>query len=505
MEDRPPDIAISKLHACQYTVDPLNKPFWNDKCAEYSTNLPLQIIPGKQAATTYRTTAEWNDSLLNPRVYHNSPSDVKITAQSLADLPISNKSVDSDTMIRTASFRMKLSPQMRSIYKRWMNVTRHVYNAAIDVFRLDRKAGTFTVRDNLKYGQFAKMIEECTFPIEAFTQAVCEAKRTVMGGGDIKQRKCDDLTSTMYADGIRDGVIYPINMSRELQKVIPLDANISRTAALKAQKKVIDNMIKASKVNHGTDRRLCKVTFNRRCGKFTVQIPAEENRFPPHQSKLDEVVAVDPGVRTIATFYSEHYHGYLGEDWYRRTVHLKEKADHIAKQAGQCDKFYTKHRLRKRAALINQKVTNRITNMQHQTAAFLAKNFQVILLPDMEVDNMIRADKLPPSVSRVIRLSSQYRFRQIMIQKAEKYSANVILCKEYHTSRTCTRCGSDKIDLGSSKTYQCAKCGLCVDRDYNGARNIMLKHLTLRGDGPSTGRKKLVRSRLSLKKGKPAP
>jgi transposase len=386
-----------------------------------------------------------------------------------------------------------------------MNVTRHVYNAAIDVFRLDRKANPFTVRDNLKYGQFAKMIEEYTFPIEAFTQAVCEARRTVKGGGKIKRRECNDLTSTMYSDGIRDGVIYPINMTRELRKVIPLDANISRTAALKAQKKTIDDMIKASKVNHGTDRRLCTVTFNRRCGKFTVHIPTEEDRLPSYQPKLDEVVAVDPGVRTIATFYSEHYHGYLGEDWYRRTMHLEEKADLLAKQAKQCGKFYTKYRLRKRAALINQKVTNRITNMQHQTASFLAKNFQVILLPDMEVSKMIRAEKVSPSVSRVISLSSQYRFRQIMLQKAEKYSANVILCKEYYTSRTCTRCGSIKNDLGSSKTYQCAKCGLCVDRDYNGARNIMLKHLTLRGDGPSTDSKKPVRSRLSLKKGKSAP
>ena len=33
-------------------------------------------------------------------------------------------------------------------------------------------------------------------------------------------------------------------------------------------------------------------------------------------------------------------------------------------------------------------------------------------------------------------------------------------------------------NLGSSKTFQCPSCGATIDRDVNGARNVLLKYIT---------------------------
>lgn len=489
------------FRTCQSTNDDVIKPFWNDICARYSEILPIHSETGPDLPPIiYRTNKSWNDSFNSkPRIYPNNPSTVGINASSLSDLPIKKLPDSVGESTRAEVFRMKLSVQMRTVYKRWMNLSRHVYNKAIDIFEVDRSAKVFDVRDTLKYGHFASDIEKCSFPIEAFTQTFCEAWRTVKGGGKIKHRECDDLTSTIYTDGIHDGVIYPINMVRELKKIIPLDASLKKTKAVAKQRAEIDKMINESRVKFGTVRRLVRITFNRRCGKFTVQIPVAAEKVEQEQPKRDQVVAIDPGIRSLVTFYSEHWHGYLGEDWYRRTKGLQLKADRLAAEAAKCDKFYTKYRLRKRAAIINAKVTNRMKDMQHKIAIFLVKNFQIILLPELEARSLVRANRDKPAVSRAIMTSSPYQFKQIMIQKAEKYSANLILCKEYYTSVTCTKCGFANKSI-AGKTFNCSRCKYKVDRDYNGARNIMLKHLSLRGDGPSTIRKKVVRPKLALKK-----
>ena len=53
---------------------------------------------------------------------------------------------------------------------------------------------------------------------------------------------------------------------------------------------------------------------------------------------------------------------------------------------------------------------------------------------------------------------------------------------EAYTSRTCGLCGTLNHDLGGAKTFQCVDehCGVQIDRDVNGARNILLRELTRR-------------------------
>jgi|SaaInlStandDraft_1057018.scaffolds.fasta_scaffold04052_8 transposase len=43
-------------------------------------------------------------------------------------------------------------------------------------------------------------------------------------------------------------------------------------------------------------------------------------------------------------------------------------------------------------------------------------------------------------------------------------------------NKTCTNCGNLHKSLGSNKTYKCEKCNVIMERDVNGARNILLKN-----------------------------
>lgn len=59
----------------------------------------------------------------------------------------------------------------------------------------------------------------------------------------------------------------------------------------------------------------------------------------------------------------------------------------------------------------------------------------------------------------------------------KRTGGELIDCTEEYTSKTCTRCGRINHNLGSNKVFTCASCKLIIDRDINGARNILLKNL----------------------------
>src|SRR2546423_588161 len=54
----------------------------------------------------------------------------------------------------------------------------------------------------------------------------------------------------------------------------------------------------------------------------------------------------------------------------------------------------------------------------------------------------------------------------------------VVICTEEYTSKTCGCCGVINKNLGSLKTFKCPSCGATIDRDVNGARNVLLKYIT---------------------------
>lgn len=55
-------------------------------------------------------------------------------------------------------------------------------------------------------------------------------------------------------------------------------------------------------------------------------------------------------------------------------------------------------------------------------------------------------------------------------------NTRLYIVNEAYTSKTCTKCGNIKKDLGSNK---CNKCNFIMKRDYVGARNVYLKYARL--------------------------
>lgn len=204
------------------------------------------------------------------------------------------------------------------------------------------------------------------------------------------------------------------------------------------------------------------------------------------------IISLDPGVRTFQTCYDPS--GIILESG----TFIKNKIETIIKEIDKHDVIVndplnkTKRRRTNKKKKIKKykKISNIVDNMHNQLSSYLTKNYNNILVPQLPVKKLVRKwdnkkNNEPKLKKRVInsitsRIMNYLSFNKFLIKLKSLCSlrnTKLFIVDEIYTSKTCGRCGCIKTDLGSNKTYKCNDCNLEIDRDYNGARNILLKHL----------------------------
>jgi putative transposase len=85
--------------------------------------------------------------------------------------------------------------------------------------------------------------------------------------------------------------------------------------------------------------------------------------------------------------------------------------------------------------------------------------------------------KINNNTARKMITWSHYKFKQILKAKSKRYGCEVFDCDEHYTSKICTHCGNANEKLGGKKDFICKNCNIQMDRDFNGARNILIKFI----------------------------
>jgi len=206
-------------------------------------------------------------------------------------------------------------------------------------------------------------------------------------------------------------------------------------------------------------------------GKFYITVPTTKKRvLSENQGKL---VAIDPGVRNFMTFLSHDKLGFLAKNSigkiYRMCIHLDKL---ISRQQG---------RLKKPIIKLREKIHNLIEELHNKVACFLVKNFDVILLPTFETQQMVSKTKrkIKSKTARAMMTFSHYRFKQKLKSRAFERGKLVINVCEAYTSKTNNFTGEINSKLGGKKFIKVGNKK--VDRDINGALVILLRAL---GDTP---------------------
>lgn len=200
------------------------------------------------------------------------------------------------------------------------------------------------------------------------------------------------------------------------------------------------------------------------------------------------ICALDPGVRTFQTMYSQKSAGEFGFNTSKIMYNLYRREDKIKSILAK-NKLNSKqkYKLKKRCDLLRTKIKHIVQDLHWKTANHLTNNFQVILLPIFGSKNMANKKnrRISRTTTRLLLGLSHYDFQQKLLYKAKQRGRTVILCKEHYTTKCCGKCGTLNETIGSKKIFKCDNCNLVMDRDIHAARNILIRGLTIYSDSLS--------------------
>jgi transposase len=213
-------------------------------------------------------------------------------------------------------------------------------------------------------------------------------------------------------------------------------------------------------------------------GSYYLLITRKEDISENKETEISNMVSLDPGVRTFQTGFG--LNGTCFEAGKKQTEMIKklyEKIDYMKSKQSESNRRSSVYHMKKRIEIWNKKIYDVVSNLHNQFGSFLCKEYDKIFLPRFETSGMQESYKLQSVTKRMMNSLRHFDFQNKLRCLCDKYGKKLYLVSEEYTSKTCGFCGCLN-DVGGSKDYKC-DCGIDIDRDINGARNILIKSLTM--------------------------
>ena len=190
-----------------------------------------------------------------------------------------------------------------------------------------------------------------------------------------------------------------------------------------------------------------------------------------------KIVSLDPGVRKFQTSWDNTNKSYFFGT--RKSIQIK----YLLKKRNKYQSSNDKINFMK----IEIRIKNLINELHHDTSTFLCKRYNNIILPKLNVRDIIKKKKnkyMSKDFKNSILRLKHCEFIDLLKTKAELYKTNILSDEEgvheRYSSRMCSRCKFTN-PKSSNEWKICGNCMYECDRDINGAKNIyyMNKHLVI--------------------------
>ena len=216
--------------------------------------------------------------------------------------------------------------------------------------------------------------------------------------------------------------------------------------------------------------------YHKNTGHWYMFCPRIKTKKVPPIHKTTRKCALDPGSRKFLTLYDGNRVSTIGDN-------VKHRLDKVIKQTEISPDVFKSHDtylkfIRKR----HNKIDRLVKDLHWKSAKYIAVNYDTVIIGILSTSSCIRKTqrngeprKISSTNAKLLQTLSHFTFRQRLKYMCNKYNCEYREQNEYYTSQICGGCGA-KHSMDCSETYKCPDCEWTWDRDFNGARNIMIKN-----------------------------
>lgn len=251
--------------------------------------------------------------------------------------------------------------------------------------------------------------------------------------------------------------------------------------------RALEKIYLTEKIPEEAINKSATITYNK--GRWFLQVQQHIQTQSEIQGSV-KTVAIDPGVRTFNTCYSNSEVIIAGEDFAQKKLFpLMKKVDKLISQKVKLQNLKLEEKpqwyndrmlfLNKNINRLKSKKDDLISDLHNRLAFELISKYDVIFLPTFETKKMVSKKgkrRIRLNTARQMLDLNHYKFKIKLKWYADKYGKHIVDVNESYTSKTKSWNGEIDNKLGSKKIIKGKN--FSVDRDINGARGILLKNLT---------------------------
>lgn len=185
----------------------------------------------------------------------------------------------------------------------------------------------------------------------------------------------------------------------------------------------------------------------------------------------NKVISIDPGQKIFLT-------GITQSNIYKIGTNLTDTIENKLNRIDHLNKINNK-KSKRLVYIIYKKIKNQITDLHWKSINYLLTDINIgcIIVGNWSTKDSISKDQhLKTNNKRIINSISYYKFLQRLKFKCMEYNVPLIITEEAYTSKICCKCGSENTKC-SNRIISCKNCNNTINRDINGALNILFKNL----------------------------